>query len=241
MRHLGRLLLLVSCCSLPANLAAQEPPQAEPDGGRKSGTYLKTGLAYWQGDIFRKGSLTQWDVDLFGTDYNLTSVSVEVESYFGGTPLQLSGFAIGYRKDTIRRIDSGHMFSGKLFRDFDLKVFALKAGGGIEWGVPSLNFDQTEFDFLADGTVRYRRTYPNRNIDVPYVGTTKDGAMYPFVELSLVQRPWVFLIETGMRIGIVKFNFDDYEVSPSGQVTQAFGDKNVLVPLLFANIGLRMF
>ena len=236
-----RALALVACLAWPATLAAQAPAPVGSDGTRKSGTYLKAGLAHWQGDIFKTGSLTQWDVDLFGSEYNLTSVNLEVERYFSRTRLQLSGLSIGYRKDTVRRSDSGHMLSVTLFRDFDLKVFALKVGGGIEWGMPSLNFDQTEFSFADDGTVRYRHTYPNRNADVPFVGTTTDGTRYPFVEVSVVQRPWVFLIETGMRIGITRFNFDDYEVSPAGQVTYASTHERILVPYLFANIGFRLF
>jgi hypothetical protein len=241
MTRTRRALLMLACAMLPLNVLAQQPLQENSDGGRRSGTYLKTGLAHWQGDIFSRGSLTQWDVDLFGAEYNLTSVNVEVETYFRDTFLQLSGFSIGYRKDAVRHIDSGHMFSGKLFRDIDIKAVALKAGGGIEWGMPSLNFDQTEFEFASNGTVRYRHTHPDRNADVPFVGTTTDGAMYPFVELSVAQRPGFFLIEAGMRINIIGFQFDDYEVSVAEKVTHVPSKKRVLVPYLFMNLGLRMF
>jgi hypothetical protein len=223
----------------PLSVEAQTEPQ-DPERGRKTGTYLNTGLAHWQGNIFSEGALTQWDVDLFGAGYNLTSINVEVESYFGDTFLQLSGFSIGYRKDVIRRADSGHMFSAAVFRDVDLKLFAVKAGGGMEWGMPSLNFDRTEFAVAADGTVRYRHTHPDRNADVPLIGTTTDGALYPFVELSVVQRPWIFLTEAGVRINIIGFNFDDYEVS-ADQVTHSFQRERVLVPYLFVNFGVRLF
>ena len=241
MRRLRNTLVLLACFAMPATLEGQEPAQVDAGGGRKSGTYLKVGLAHWQGDIFSRSSFTQWDVDLFGTDYDLTSMNLEVETYFGDTLLQLSGFSIGYRKDNLRRAESGHMISGTLFRDFKLKAFALKGGGGIEWGIPSLNFDQTEFAFAGDGTVRYRSTYVHRNAAVPFVGTTTDGVVYPFVELSVVQRPWGLLFETGMRIGFIRFNLDDYEVSPADQVTYAFSRKKVLVPYIFANLGLRLF
>ena len=241
MRNLRNTLVLLACFALPVTLVAQEASQAASGGRRKSGTYLKIGLAYWQGDIFSRSSLTRWDVDLFGAEYDLTSVNLEVEAYFGDTFLQLSGFAIGYRKDSLRRAESGHMISGTLFRDFDLKAFALKAGGGIEWGMPSLNFDQTEFAFADDGTVRYRSTYVHRNTDVPFVGTTTEGVVYPFVELSVVQRPWGLLFETGMRVSFIGFNLDDYEVSPTDQVTYAFSRKRVLVPYVFAEFGLRLF
>jgi hypothetical protein len=237
---LGVLLVLAWCLLVPVSVLAQQPPGGESSRNRKPGTYLKVGLAHWQGDIFREGSLTQWNVDLFGASYDLTSVNVEVERYFGGTFL-LSGFSIGYRKDAVRFSDSGHMLSAKLFGDVDLKVAALKAGGGFEWGLPSLTFEQTEFDFAGDGTVRYRHTYPGRNAYVPFVGTKTDGALYPFVELSAVQRPGSLLLEAGMRVNIIRFHFDDYEVSPADEVTHAFSQSRVLVPYLFVNLGIRLF
>jgi hypothetical protein len=219
-------------------LAQSEHPQAS-SSGRKSGTYLKLGLAHWQGDIFNDQSLTQWNVDLFGADYDLTSLNLEFETYFHRAFL-VSGFSLGYRKDAIRSIDTGHMLSGMLVRDFNLKVLALKAGGGAEWGIPSMNFDRTEFDNTVDGTVRYRHTYPGRNARVP--GDVEPGGMmYPFFGVSAVQRPGPMLFEFGMRVNVMQFHFDDYEVQRSDQVTRAFDERRVLVPYLFANIGFRLF
>ena len=53
-------LALICCVLMPATLPAQTTPTKDSPGGRKSGTYLKLGLAYWQGDIFSEGSLTRW-------------------------------------------------------------------------------------------------------------------------------------------------------------------------------------
>jgi hypothetical protein len=236
----GTVALVISL-TLSAPARAQEPATAGQDGGRKSGTYLQVGLAHGQGNIFRQSSLTNWDVELFGTDYDLVSAKVEVETYFADTFLQISGFSLGYRKDGVRRAEWGHMFSASLFRDFDAKLFAVKVGAGVEWGMPSLNFDKTEFAFADDGTVRYRHTYMHRNADVPFVGTTVDGAVYPIVEVSIVQRPSFLLFELGMRLGITRFNFDDFEVGPDDQLIQASGRKRVLVPYLFADVGIRLF
>ena len=233
-------LAVAASMLLPLAVEAQTPP-AGPETSRKTGTYVNLGLAHWQGNIFSEGALTQWDVDLFDAGYNLTSINVEVESYFGETFLQLSGFSIGYRKDVIRRADSGHMFSAAVFRDMDVKVLAVKVGGGMEWGMPSLNFDRTEFGVGVDGTVRYRHTHPDRNADVPLIGTRTDGAHYPFVELSVVQRPWALLTEFGVRINVIGFNFDDYEVSAGDRVAYSFTRERVLVPYLFANFGVRLF
>jgi hypothetical protein len=241
------LLVLVGCLARPMTLAAQEPSAADaPEAdsaasARRSKTYLAVGLAHWQGNIFSKTSLTKWDGDLFDTTSDLTGVNVEVAHYFGETRLQLSGLSIGYRKDVVRRADSGHMFSGMLFRTLDLKVVAIKAGAGVEWGIPSYTFDQTQSAVAPDGTVEYRHIYPTRNQDVPHVGTTMDGAMYPFVQMSLVERQWRLLFETGMRVGIMRFNFDDYTVSPTDEVTPVFTQKRVLVPYLFANVGIQLF
>ena len=237
-KSLCGVLAVGFCAWLPVNLAAQ-PAGDDADSRRKSGTYLKGGLAHWQGDIFNTGGLTNWDVDLFGTNYNLTSINVAIERYFGDTVV-FSGFSIGYRKDAIQHPNTGHMFSASLFGDADVKVAALKVGGGVEWGMPSLNFDLTEFGPSFDGKVRYRHTYPERNADVPFVGTTTDGAVYPFLEVSAVQRPSVFLFEIGMRINMIGFHFDDYEVGLSDELRYAFARKRMVLPYLFANVGIRM-
>lgn len=237
---LAGTLALVFCVLAPATLPAQTESTEGASGGRKSGTYLKLGLAYWQGDIFSESSLTRWSGDLFGADYALTSVSLEIDTYLPWASFPISGFAIAYRKDALPSLEAGHMLSGTLFHDFDLKVLAVKVGGGAEWGIPSLNFDQTEFEVTADGTVRYRHTYPGRNSNIP-VGSRPNGVFYPFVVLSLVTRPGPLLLEFGMRVNYIRFHFDDYELRPGDEVIRAFDERPVRVPYLFANIGLRMF
>ncbi len=232
-------LVLACWLWLPAGVLAQDV-QPQDSSSRKSGTYVKLGLAHWQGDIFSESALTQWNVDLFGADYNLTSLNLEFETYFRGA-LLVSGFSVGYRKDALNSDNAGHMLSGMLFRDFNLKVLALKAGGGVEWGIPSMNFDQTEFDYAADGTIRYRHTYPGRNAQVPVEGVKSSGTVYPFFGVSAVQRPGPLLVEFGMRVNLMQFHFDDYEVRRDDQVTRVFDERRVMVPYLFANIGLRLW
>jgi hypothetical protein len=75
---------------------------------------------------------------------------------------------------------------------------------------------------------------------VPFVGTKSDGALYPFFELSGVQRPSVFLFEVGVRFNIMGFHFDDYEVTVRDEVRHAFARKRMMVPYLFANFGFRI-
>ena len=226
---------------LQASLAAQQPRQADSPGQGGGGTYLKLGLAHWQRNIFGSRSLTRWRGNLFGSDFDLTSAALEIETYFDRPHLQLSGWSLGYRKDALRYSDSGHMVHAGLFRSFNLAVFELRTSGGVEWGVPSLNFDTTVFDDRDDGIVRYNHVFPVKNADIPFIGTKRDGAVYPFIELSVVQRPGRFLLEGGMRINIVGFRFDDFEVDAADEITYAFTEKRVLMPYLFVNLGLKLF
>jgi hypothetical protein len=226
---------------LPAGLNAQDVSSRAPDEPGKGGTYLKLGLAYWQGDIFGSNSLTRWNGRPFGSDYKLTSAKVEIETHFDRHYLLFSGWSIGYRKDALGEPDSGHMVHAGAFRTLNVKAFALRAGGGIEWGVPSLNFDTTEFDYRADGALRYNHTYPVKNTDVPGIGTTKDAALYPFIEGSVVQRIGPLLLEGGMRVNLVRFHFDTYGVDLNDRITHTFSSRRVLMPVLFVDVGLRMF
>ena len=238
------VLVALLSLALPAGAAAQvdSPYHPEEFTGGDGGTYIKVGLSHWQGDIFSGRSLTQWNGDPFGADYRLTSIGVEVETYFDRPRLLLfSGWAVGYRKDAIGQMDSGHMVHGSAFRTFDLKIFQVRGGGGMEWGVPSLNFDTTEFDYRADGALRYNHTYPVKNVDVPGVGTRKDGVLYPFLEGSLVQRFGPLLVEGGMRLSFVRFQFDTYEVGADDRLVHGFSSRRVLMPMLFLDVGLRAF
>ena len=44
-----------------------------------------------------------------------------------------------------------------------------------------------------------------------------------------------------MRINIVGFRFDDFEVDAADEITYAFTEKRVLMPYLFVNLGLKLF
>ena len=138
----------------------------------------------------------------------------------------MSGFSLGYRKDDVGADDSGHMVSGMLFRDIDLKVLALKVGGGAEWGIPSMNFDQTAFDYAADGTVRYRHTYPGRNSRVPVGRRSPTARLYPFVGAERrAAGPVPCCSSSACASTVIRFHFDDYEVRPGDQVTRVFDER----------------
>src|SRR3989344_4545224 len=235
------LIVIISILSTayPTKSFGQTTYTATSDN--KNGTYFKVQLAHWQGDIFANNSLIGWKGNIFGSDYNLTSIGVEVETYFSKTHLQLSGWSIGYRKDDPRYIKSGQMFNGKVFRSFNLKVFELKPSAGIEWGVPSANFDKTKFDYSDNNSIRYRHTYPVKNSGIPSVGVKGDGSLYPFMEVGILKRPGnFFLLELGMRVNIMEFGIDDYDIT-SDKMTYDLKNKKILVPYLFASIGIKMF
>lgn len=215
-------------------VAVTKLPKKEKNRG---GIYLKFGLAHWQGDIFSQ-DLTRWQGNIFGSDYNLTSLNTEFEFYFAKNHI-LSGWSIGYRKDDMEYTDAGHMFSGKTFRNFDLRLFEIKTSGGMEWGIPSLNFDKTVFGDGKDGSVKYRHTYPKKNSNIPGIGTTKDGVFYPFGELSILERRSIILIEGGMRINIIKFGVDNYQII-NDQIKHDFGNRLMMAPYLFLNIGIKI-
>ena len=247
MRSTRLVLAVTLLVGLPAVTAAQYAPPKHPievglsEEDAKGATYLKIGLAHWQGNIFSPDSLTRWNGDPFGADYRLTSVNVGLERYFGRRRLLLSGFAIGYRKDAIDQKFSGHMIHGGVFGSLDLKAFELRAGGGVEWGVPSLNFDTSTFDYGTDGAIRYNHTYPVKNASVPGVGTTRNGALYPFLEGSIVERVGPLLVEGGMRVNLVRFQIDNYEVDSKDQITYGFTSTRVLMPMLFVDVGFKVF
>ncbi len=250
MRTAAKILLIVALLR-PINLMAQEqekekpqeqkqqPKVAEKKTGRKHSTYFKGELAHWQQNIFGNNSLTEWKGNLFGSDYDLTSVGMEIESYFAKNHLLLSGWSAGYRKDDLRYADYGHMLYVKTFRVFDLKVIEIKTSAGGEWGMPSASFDKTRFNYDTDGSISYHHTYPVKNAPVPFVGVKRGGAFYPFGEISVQKRAGPIILETGMRVNVIEFGIDNYTIK-NDHITYDFQNKKLPSPYLFASIGLRI-
>ena len=44
-----------------------------------------------------------------------------------------------------------------------------------------------------------------------------------------------------MRVNIVGFQFDTYDVDLNDRITYAFSSKRVLMPMLFVDVGLKLF
>ncbi len=210
---------------LPVNTLAQTEKQDQTKHNHD--TYIKTGLTHWEGRL--------WDFH-----YNFNGLNFDLETYFDSNHLQLSGWSVGYRKDDLQSADSGHLLNLRAFRTFDLKFADIKTGAGIEWGMPSLDFDKTWFENTHNSSLRYRHVYPIRNSNVPYVGTTKDGIFYPFADIGLLKRKGPFLLEGGARINLIRYGNDGFTVSKNDTIQYYFYDRRLLVVTPFINIGVKL-
>lgn len=190
-------------------------------------TYLKFGLTHWQGDTY-------------GFVYNLNGLNVEIEHYFSSNHLFLSGWSIGYRKDGVQMVETGQMLNLKVFRNFDLKWLEVKTGGGADWGSPSLMFDKTKFDQLTTTVINYAHVYPIRNSNIIFIGTSTDGILYPFLDLTVAKRMGPFIVEAGSRANIIRFGKDNYHIVNNFIELDSHNEKKI-IQTVFVNFGLKLF
>ena len=113
-----------------------------------------------------------------------------------------------------------------------------KASAGVEWGVPNLQFEKTQFVYDGDGKVlRYKHVSLERNTNIPRVATETGGMIYPFFEAGLVKRYKFILTQVGVRGNILKFRVDKYDlVSESYEPSQ----RTIVVPSVFVGIGISL-
>lgn len=218
------LTAVILLALLPANVLAQSENQEKTKDSH--GTYIKAGLTHWEGRL--------WNFY-----YNLNGVNIDLETYFNSNHAQISGWSVGYRKDDLRYTDSGHMLNLRIFRTFNVKFADFKAGAGAEWGMPSLAFDKTRFENTRSGPLRYRHVYPVRNSNVPYVGTTKDGIFYPFLDVSLLKRKGIFLVEGGARVNLIRYGNDGYTVR-NDIIEFDLRQKTLPTTMMFINFGIKL-
>lgn len=212
---LAGLILIFSANS--TSLYAQEKKET-------SNTYIKLGLVHSQGKI-------EW------ADYVLNSLSIEVETYFNKNHFGLSGWSLGYRKEDFQHSEFGHLLSADAFRTKSIRVADIKFGGGIEWGMPSNAFSRTKFNSLTDSDISYSHVFLDRNSNIPGIGTKHDGVLYPHMKVSLVKRSKFFLLEGGVRVSIMKFGIDEYNVS-GDNLNVVIRDRRMAIPSIFLGIGL---
>ncbi len=213
--------VLIAILTMPILASAQSSvPKVKHD------SYLKFGLDHWQGNIS-------------SFNYKFTGVDLEVETYFNRNIIQLSGWSVGYRKEQIRRLETGQLFDGKVFRAFDLKGVDLKTAGGVEWGLPPLTLDKTRFADTQGDDLSYQHIYPVRNSNIPHLGDSVDGVLHPFAELSVVKRKGQFLFELGVRDNIMKMGIDSFDIK-NDQINYSSKVRTRHMPSIFVNIGLKM-
>lgn len=204
-----------------ASIYAQDKEKNET-----SDTYIKFGVIHSQGKI-------EW------ADYVLNSLSIEIETYFNKNHLGLSGWSLGYRKEDFQHSEFGHSLNFDTFRTKNIKVADVKLDGGFEWGMPSNAFSRTKFNSLTDSDISYSHVFLNRNSNIPGTGTKRDGTLYPFMKFSLVKRSKQFILEGGMRVNIMKFGIDEYNVS-SNKLTVVTRDRRMAVPTVFVSVGFGL-
>src|SRR3990167_4439601 len=74
---------------------------------------------------YLEGSVFHAEGDIEGFRYNINGLAVDIETYFNGSHIGLSGWSIGYRKDDLRYSDTGQLFNFKVFRITPLKILDL--------------------------------------------------------------------------------------------------------------------
>jgi hypothetical protein len=159
-----------------------------------------------------------------GFALSMESISLDLDRYFGHPRFGISGWSVGYRKSDITYLTEGHLINFQMFNKYGIS----KVGGGIEFGILPLAFDNSRFLFGPDGDVQsYTHLFPHRR------GTL--GA-YPFFELSAVVSKSV-LFEAGVRFNILKFGVDQYDISTSAYNVQT-RDRTVILPGFFIKFGL---
>ena len=210
------ILLVGLVLTFSVDVYAQEKKES-------SDSYIKLGAVHSSGKI-------EW------ADYVINGLSLEVETYFQSNHLGLSGWSIGYRKDDLRYSEFGHALNVDTFRTQSIKIADIKFGGGVEWGMPPDGFSRTKFNSRTDSGLSYSHVFLIMNSNIPKTGTNNDGVLYPFMELSLVKRNKRFILESGMRVSLMKFGLDEYSVS-NDKLRVVARDRRMAIPSVFVSIG----
>lgn len=216
-----RLTALVLAFIVFSGVASAQQSSSSP--GHKHQTYIEAGISHSQGEVL-------------GSDYLVNDLSIEIETYFNSLHWQLSGWGIGYRKDDLRYSDFGHMLYFKLFREVRFPFVSAKTSAGVEWGMPTINFDRTKFVYNNGLLESYSQVSLVRNSNVPFTGSDRDAAMYPIMEVSAVKRNKYFVVEAGARWNVMEFKKGEY-VLVGDRVESKLSKEWKAIPYLFMNIG----
>lgn len=215
MRYIISLLILTSYWAGDA--------LAQTDKKHIHETYIESGFSHIQGDVEE-------------FEYNISGLTVDVETFFNGSHIGLSGWSIGYRKDDLRYAEFGHMLNGKVFRTFNVKIFEFKAAGGVEWGMPTNRFDKTKFLYKKGEAISYKHIHLDRNSNIPGVGVSQDGSIYSFFELGAAKRYKSWIFQGGIKGSMMNFGIEEFELPYNVNVRK----KRVIVPYGFVSVGIAV-
>lgn len=191
----------------------------------KSGTYLK-------------GEFIHGDFNLYGHEIYFNDLGLGVEHFWVKRHGGLSGFSFGYRKEDFTTADTGHFFNGKVLWRLGSR-FYLKPAIGVEWGKPSLRFEQTSYNEKIG--LSYTHTTLIRNAWLP-IGVRDTGTLNMIMDASVGYKAGPFLFEAGARATHSKFGVSAFELNKGGNLKfQSFRSEYKFVPTLFVGIGIRMF
>jgi hypothetical protein len=188
---------------------------------------------------YLKGGLVHTESEMEGFNIVVNGPSVDLETYFNKHHAGLSGWFIGYRKDDLRYSDFGHVLNAGVFSTVGTPAVELKFAGGVEWGVTSLAYNRTRFNYDSDRLVSYEHFFLQKNTDIPALGPSHDSVMYPFVEAGILKRWEWFLVEAGIRGNIQKFGFDRYDLD-GDEVSFYPINRTRIVPSFFIKLGFAL-
>lgn len=186
---------------------------------------------------FLKGGLVHAETDIKGFKIVVNGLSIDIETYFNKNHAGLSSWFIGYRKDDLKFVDSGHFINGGVSRIVATPMLDIRIGGGLEWGSASLDFSKTRFNYKDGDLKSYEQLFLKKNSNLPGVGPSGDAVLYPFFEIGLLKRWAQFMVELGMKGNIQRFGFDRYKIT--GDILR-FDSSNdtVITPSVFIKFGL---
>jgi len=117
--------------------------------------------------------------------------------------------------------------------------YLLKTAAGIEYGVPSTNFDRYAANYRDEELIFQKWIYLVQNISLPGDKVSgKSGTLYPFGAISYSRKWKRLVVEGGLRVNLVKFG-----IKTANFETGSFKDREQWGPILapFVRVGIRIF
>ncbi|OGN07901.1 MAG: hypothetical protein A2750_00395 [Candidatus Yanofskybacteria bacterium RIFCSPHIGHO2_01_FULL_45_42] len=229
-RILTAFLIFLSCAAVDLGAQTQETQEKKTKETEKNlhghQIFVKLGLVR-----------TESKIESFRSAVN--GISVDLETYFNKRHFWLSGWSVGYKKDDIQFSNFGHLINGSVFGTVGVGVADIKFSGGVEWGMPSANFNKTRFHYGESGLMSYEHLFLQKNSNIPELEPSEDALLYPFAEIVLLKKGKRFLVEAGIRGNIQKFGLDSYFLNGDDLIFVS-SSKTIIVPSVFIKFGVAL-